>query len=132
MARYRQRTPIARARGLGAAGSGFGHWWVERVTAIALVPLMVWFVASAVAYGGGDHAQVTDWLAAPTTLVGMALLLVSAFWHAALGLQVIVEDYVHSEAKTWALLAVRFSCFALAAVGLAAHLRIAVGAWAGA
>jgi succinate dehydrogenase / fumarate reductase, membrane anchor subunit len=132
MARHGQRTPIARARGLGAAGSGFSHWWVERVTGVALVPLTVWFVLSVMAYGGREHAQVTAWIAAPPTLAPMVLLLISAFWHAALGLQVIVEDYVHSGAKVWVLLAVRFACFALAVAGLVALFRIAVTSWTGA
>lgn len=129
MDRYRFRTPIARARGLGSAKAGFEHWWIERVTAVALVPLTVWFVASAIAYGGADYEAFIAWLSSPITVVLMTLLLVALFWHTALGLQVIIEDYVHSGAKIWALLAVRFLCFALATTGILATLRVALVAW---
>lgn len=124
MGRYRLSTPLGRARGLGSAKSGFGHWWTERVTAVALVPLTAWLAAALIAGRGSDHAQVVAWLGSPLAAVLMILLLVTAFWHAALGLQVVIEDYVHSAAKIWALLAARFACAALAVAGVVAVLRI--------
>lgn len=124
MGRYRLRTPLGRAVGLGSAKSGFGHWWTERVTAVALVPLTVWFAAALIAGSGSDYAEVVAWLGSPVTAVLMILLLVVAFWHSALGLQVVIEDYVHSGAKIWALLFVRFACAALAVTGAVAVLRI--------
>lgn len=128
MDRYRDRTPLARAAGLGAARSGFSHWWTERVTAAALVPLTLWFAGSLIAYSRSDYDTFTSWLSAPVPAVLMILLLIALFWHAALGLQVVIEDYVHSGAKFWALPAARFACFALATVGIVATLRIALGA----
>lgn len=127
MERYRFRSPLGRAVGLGSAKAGFGHWWTERVTAVALVPLSVWFAASLIAHSGGGYETFTVWLGSPVTAVLMILLLIALFWHAALGLQVVIEDYVHSGAKVWALLATRFLCFALAVAGILATLRVAVG-----
>lgn len=126
MDRYRLRSPLGRAVGLGSAKAGFGHWWTARVTAAALVPLSVWFAASLIAHSGSGYETFTGWLGSPVTAVLMILLLIALFWHAALGLQVVVEDYVHSGAKVWALLATRFLCFALAVVGILATLRVAV------
>lgn len=127
MERYRFRSPLGRAVGLGSAKAGFGHWWTERMTAVALVPLSVWFAASLIAHSGGGYETFTVWLGSPVTAVLMILLLIALFWHAALGLQVVIEDYVHSGAKVWALLATRFLCFALAVAGILATLRVAVG-----
>ena len=127
MDRYRFRSPLGRAVGLGSAKAGFGHWWTERMTAVALVPLSVWFAASLIAHSGGGYETFTVWLGSPVTAVLMILLLIALFWHAALGLQVVIEDYVHSGAKVWALLATRFLCFALAVAGILATLRVAVG-----
>lgn len=102
------RSPLGQVKGLGAAGEGIGHWWAQRVTAIALVPLTVWFVASVVAMAGADYAAMRAWIASPLVAVLMLLLIVATFYHAALGLQVIIEDYVHSEpAKLMAILSVK-------------------------
>lgn len=125
MDRYRFRNPVARARGLGSAKAGFEHWWTERVTAVALVPLSIWFAASAIANGGSNYEMFVNWIGSPLNVVLMLLLLIALFWHTSLGLQVVIEDYVHSGAKIWALLATRFLCFALAAAGMVATLRIA-------
>jgi len=130
MERYRIETPKARAAGLGSARSGFGHWWVERVTAVALLPLVVWFAASLIAHAGSDYETFVHWLGTPVNAVLMVLLLVVLFWHTALGLQVVIEDYVHSGAKVWLLLVTRFACFALTVTGIMATLRIVFEAWA--
>jgi succinate dehydrogenase / fumarate reductase membrane anchor subunit len=128
MRRFRIQTPLGRAVGLGSAKSGFGHWWTERITAAALVLPAIWFAASLIAHSGSDYDTFRRWLREPINTALMVLLLVTLFWHAALGLQVVIEDYVHSGAKIWALLVMRFACFALAAVGIIAALRIALGA----
>ncbi|MHA6688604.1 succinate dehydrogenase, hydrophobic membrane anchor protein [Mesorhizobium sp. A556] len=120
------RSPIARARGLGSAKEGVGHWWAERVTAVALVPLTIWFAASVMAGAGSDHASVIEWLGSPVPSVCMVLLLITLFYHMALGLQVVIEDYVHSGAKIALLVAMRLGCFVLAIAGIVATLRIAV------
>lgn len=126
---HRFRSPLGRAMGLGSAKTGFGHWWTERITAVALIPLSVWFAASLITYSGGDYQAFIGWIGSPITAVLIILLLITLFWHAALGLQVVIEDYIHSGVKIWALLATRFVCFALAAFGIIATLRVAVGVW---
>lgn len=128
MDRYRLRSPLGRAIGLGSAKAGFEHWWMERVTAVALMPLTVWFAASVIGHGSSDYETFIRWLGSPLTAVLMILLLVALFWHAALGFQVVIEDYVHSGAKVWALLTTRFLCFALAAGGIFAVLLVALRA----
>jgi succinate dehydrogenase / fumarate reductase membrane anchor subunit len=127
MDRYRFRSPLGRASGLGSAKAGFTHWWIERITAVALVPLTVWFAASLIAHSGRDYQAFLVWAGAPITTVLMILLLIALFWHMALGLQVVIEDYIHTEGKIWALLAMRFLCVGLAVVGIVATLSIAFG-----
>jgi succinate dehydrogenase / fumarate reductase membrane anchor subunit len=99
MDRYRFRSSLGRAVGLGSAKAGFGHWWTERVTAVALVPLGVWFATSLIAHSGSGYEAFIGWLGSPVTASLMILLLIALFWHAALGLQVVIENYVHSGAK---------------------------------
>ena len=125
MAQGQTRSPLARAAGLGSAKHGAGHWWRERLTAVALVPLTLWFAASIIAHSASDYASFIAWLRTPFATLMMVLLLASLFYHTALGLQVIIEDYVHSAAKIPALVLLHFSCFALAAAGILAALRIA-------
>jgi len=122
-----QRSPLKRAAGLGSAGDGVGRWWVERVTAVVLVPLTLWFVASIIALAGSDHAAFVAWLREPLAALLMVLLLATLFSHLVLGLQVVIEDYVHSRARILVLFAVRFACATLAAVGILAALRITFG-----
>ncbi len=125
MALRHTRSPLSSARGLGSAKEGVAAWWLERVTAIALIPLSLWLVASLIALAGSDHFAFTAWLRAPLNTGLMVLLLVALFSHLALGLRVVLEDYLHSWAKIPAILAVRFACFALAVCGILATLRIA-------
>jgi succinate dehydrogenase / fumarate reductase membrane anchor subunit len=121
------RSPLAHAMGLGSAREGVEHWWMERVSAVALVPLTMWFVAAIIAHTGSDYASFIAWLRTPLVSTLMILLLIALFYHTALGLQVVIEDYVHSGAKFAALVAVGLGCFALAAAGIVAALRIAFG-----
>ena len=127
MKQQNMRSPLARAIGLGSAKDGVEHWWLQRLTAVALVPLTVWFVASVIAHTGNDYDGFIGWLGTPLTSTFMTLLLIATFYHIALGLQVVIEDYVHSAAKTPLLAAMRLSCFALAVAGILANLRIAFG-----
>jgi succinate dehydrogenase / fumarate reductase, membrane anchor subunit len=120
------RSPLARAIGLGSAKEGVGPWWAERVSAVALVPLTLWFVASIIAHTGSDYATFIFWLRTPLAAILMILLLIALFYHTALGLQVVIEDYVHSAAKFAAVIAVRLGCCALAGAGVVAILRIAL------
>jgi succinate dehydrogenase / fumarate reductase, membrane anchor subunit len=119
------RSPLARAIGLGSAKEGVGSWWAERVSAVALVPLTLWFAASIIAHTGSDYATFVVWLRTPLTAVLMILLLIALFYHTALGLQVVIEDYVHSGAKFATVIVVRLGCCALATAGVVATLRIA-------
>ncbi len=122
------RPPLSRVRGLGSAKDGTHHWWMQRVTAIALVPLVIWFVASIVSLAGASHADVAAWLAHPLAGLLMVLFLATGFYHLMLGLQVVVEDYV---AEGWcriaSLLAVKFACIAVGLASILATLRITLG-----
>ena len=127
MSRKSLRSPLARASGLGSAKEGVEHWWRERLTAVALVPLALWFIASMIVHGGDDYIEVTAWLRTPFSTLMMVLLVAAVFHHSALGLQVIIEDYLHSAVKIPALVTTRIGCFALAATGILAVLRVALG-----
>ena len=122
----RHRIETTRAGDLGSAKSGFAHWWVERVTAVALLPLSVWFAASLIGHSASDHGTFVRWLGEPFNAILMILLLIALFWHTALGLQVVIEDYVHSSMKIWVVLATRIFCFAMPAAGIMATLRISL------
>ncbi|MEO3428121.1 succinate dehydrogenase, hydrophobic membrane anchor protein [Pelagibius sp. CAU 1746] len=98
------RSPLGRVRGLGSAKDGTGHWWAQRLTALALIPLTIWFVGAVVSLIGADYAAVAAWIASPVVAGLLILLIVATFYHAALGLQVVIEDYVHGEGAKIALL----------------------------
>lgn len=121
------RSPLGRAIGLGSAKSGSRRWLAERVTAVALVPLTLWFAASMIAHAGSDYPVFIAWLRTPFAAGGMILLLIALFHHTALGLQVVIEDYVHSGARFAAAIAIQLCCYGLAVVGVVATLRIAFG-----
>ncbi len=97
------QTPLARVEGLGAAHTGTGHFWRQRVGAAALVPLAVWFVCAAVALIGADRNTAVAFLAQPVNAIAMALFVIAALNHMALGVQVVIEDYVHEEGPKLAL-----------------------------
>jgi succinate dehydrogenase / fumarate reductase membrane anchor subunit len=120
------KTPLGTARGLGSAKSGTHHWIMQRITAVALVPLTIWFVFSAVALAGAGHGEAIAWLAQPINAVLMLLLIIATFHHLQLGLQVVIEDYVHAEGvKIASLLAVKLAAFALAVAAGFAVLKVA-------
>jgi succinate dehydrogenase / fumarate reductase membrane anchor subunit len=122
------RTPIAKARGLGTARSGLHHWKMQRLTAVANVLLVLWFMFSAMALSGSGYDQVRAWLASPVTASLVVLLIISTFYHARLGLQVVVEDYVHHEGlRIASLAAIALLVLALAVACIVAVLIVAVG-----
>lgn len=117
---------LRRAISLGSAKAGTEHWWSQRVTAIALVPLLIWFVASLIAHVGGGYTSVAGWLGWPPVAAVMTALLVALFWHMMLGLRVMIEDYVHSDRLKFAAVAtVQACCWALMIIGVFAVLSIA-------
>ena len=118
-------SPLKRAQGLGSARSGVEQWWMQRVTAVALIPLTLWFAASLIALAGSDYSTFILWLKAPIVTVLMVLLLIALFHHMSLGLQVVIEDYVHSNRMKFPVVAaMRLACYALACAGIVAALRI--------
>jgi succinate dehydrogenase / fumarate reductase, membrane anchor subunit len=128
MDRQQMRSPLGRAIGLGSAKEGADHWWAQRLSAVALVILGLWFVASVIALAGADRAAVVAWLHNPLAAILTLLLIGAVFYHVALGVQVVIEDYVHNDlVKIPSLVAMRLCCFALAVAGFFAVLRIAFG-----
>lgn len=127
MTQHRQyETPMARVRGLGSAKSGAHHWLVERVTALAAVPLTLWFIWSIVQMTSFDHAAVSAWLGAPVNAFLMILSIVMIFYHAALGCQVIAEDYIGNHAvKLFNIACVYLILFAAGLACTIAILKIA-------
>jgi succinate dehydrogenase / fumarate reductase membrane anchor subunit len=91
------RTPLAKVRGLGTAHNGVGHWWMQRLSAIVLIPLSFWFVAYAKQLGNASYAEMSGWLAEPLHSICAIVWILAVFYHAALGLQVVIEDYIHSQ-----------------------------------
>jgi succinate dehydrogenase / fumarate reductase, membrane anchor subunit len=127
MEQDRMRSPLGRAIGLGSAKEGVDHWSQQRLTAIALVPLGLWFVASLLAHLGGSYEQTIAWLGSPLPAILMIVLIAATFYHAALGMQVVVEDYVHRQwVKLGALILLRLACLLLAVAGVFAVLRVAL------
>ena len=119
------RSPLGRARGLGSARAGSHHWWGQRLTAMALVPLTLWFIFSVIHLSGASHQIVIDWLSSPFTLTLMLVLIVATFHHLQLGVQVVIEDYWHDErAKMGAVLAVKALSVLLALICIVCVLKI--------
>ena len=122
------RTPIARVRGLGSAKEGVAHWWTQRVTAVALVPLTLWFVISLLFMVHADYESLQAWIAQPLVTVLLVAFLFSLFYHATLGMQVVIEDYVHQEgAKFASLMVMKFLLILLGGSAIIAVLRITFG-----
>jgi succinate dehydrogenase / fumarate reductase membrane anchor subunit len=121
----RMQSPLVGARGLGSARSGSRHWWLQRVTALALAPLTVWFVISFTVLINADHRAYSRWIGSPLNAVLMILLMIVLFYHMALGLQVIAEDYLHSDRiKLFAIISIQFGCLVLVITGVVSILRM--------
>jgi succinate dehydrogenase / fumarate reductase, membrane anchor subunit len=121
------RSPLGRARGLGSAKDGTHHFWVQRVSAVALIPLALWFVFSLATLKDASFATVQWWVGYPAVAVTLVLFIAAALYHSMLGVQVVVEDYVGNEAmKITALLLSKFFHFAVAAASIFAVLKIAL------
>ena len=122
------RTPIGRARGLGSAKEGTHHWWHQRLTAIALIPLSIWFAISLVWLAGASYADAVAWFSAPVPAALMLLLIAFGLYHLKLGMQVVIEDYVTTEwMKLTGVIVVSFWCIAL---GLACAMAV-LSLWLG-
>ncbi|HTT84652.1 MAG TPA: succinate dehydrogenase, hydrophobic membrane anchor protein [Rhizomicrobium sp.] len=120
------QTPLARVQGLGAAHSGTGHFWRQRITALALIPLAIWFVCSALTLIGADRDTAAAFLAQPVNAIAMALFVIAALYHMTLGVQVVIEDYVHDEGPKIALAVLNnFFAWIVGAACLFALVRIA-------
>lgn len=123
------RSPLSQARGLGSAKDGVHHWWMQRLTAIALIPLSLWFVFSIARYHVADYPTMLAWLHNPYVAVALVLYFTALFYHSALGVQVVIEDYVSTEwLKIGSIIVVKLVHFALAAASIFAVLKIAFGA----
>jgi len=122
------RTPLGRVQGLGSAKEGVEHWWLQRLTSVALVPLGIWFVVSLATQPSLEHAAVVKWLGQSWTALLMLLFMLSVTWHSQLGVRVVIEDYVHGGGKTAWLIASTFAHIVVAVIGVFAILKIAFGA----
>ncbi len=121
------RTDLGRVRGLGSAKEGVHHWWMQRLTAIALIPLILWFVASLAGLAGAGHAETVEWLGSPLVSIAVILMVVATLYHAALGVQVVIEDYVHHEGLKFCwLIAVKFIFLVLGVAAVFSLLKLAL------
>lgn len=122
------RSPLGRVRGLGSAKEGVGHWWAQRLTGLALVPLSLWFVYVAISLVGADLNDFRRWAGEHGNAVLLILFIVALFHHAQLGVQVIVEDYVHSEpAKIAGVVATKSAALVLGLSCILAVLHLVFG-----
>jgi succinate dehydrogenase / fumarate reductase membrane anchor subunit len=120
------QTPLHKVQGMGSGHSGTGHFWHERVTAVALIPLSLWFLYVMLGLSGTSEVTALQFLAHPLNALLMAAFILFSLYHAALGLQVVIDDYIHTPgAKIFLLLVVRFSVIAIGSTCLFAIVRIA-------
>ena len=123
------RSPLGRAIGLGSAKEGVEHLLLQRITAVALVTLTLWFAIALIRLIGADLDTVQEWVGRPLPAICLVLLLIATFYHASLGLQVVIEDYVHGEfGRLGLVIVVRLACVAFAVAGIVAVLTLALGA----
>lgn len=122
------RTPLSIAKGMGSAKKGTSHFWHQRLTALALIPLVIWFCFSLASLPSLDHASINAWLSSPFSAVLMICALLALFSHGAMGLQVVIEDYVSNHAvRTAAIILVHLLAILLGVTGIFAVLKIAIG-----
>lgn len=122
------RSPLSRVRGLGSAKTGTEHFWAQRVTAVALVPLTLWFVFLVISVAGDSHAFVSERMRSPVNVVLMIALIAATFHHMQLGLQVVIEDYIHGEGiKMASLMIMKGGSLLLAVAAVFAVLKVAFG-----
>jgi succinate dehydrogenase / fumarate reductase membrane anchor subunit len=122
------RTPLSRARGLGSAKEGVHHFWAQRITAVALIPLVAWFAISLIMMSGADYAVVRAWISSPAVMVLLVLTIVIGLHHGQLGMQVVIEDYVHNDGMKLALIVLmRFIAVFFGLAAIVAILRIGFG-----
>lgn len=121
------RSPLGHARGLGSAKQGVHHFWMQRLTALALIPLTLWFVFSLARLSGASYNGVLHWVQGPKAAVTLVLFLATLLYHSALGVQVVIEDYVqHEGLKLASLVLSKFAHFATAAASIFAVLKVAL------
>ncbi|HEX5055946.1 MAG TPA: succinate dehydrogenase, hydrophobic membrane anchor protein [Gammaproteobacteria bacterium] len=126
---YRTPSPLQSARGLGSAKAGVEHWWIQRLTAVALLPLVIWLLLALLRMGDYEYATLIGWAAHPVNAVLLISTALALFWHSALGLQVIIEDYIGSKGLQLTLIiAVKLAHVLFAIVSILAVLKIALGA----
>lgn len=122
------RSQLGRVRGLGSSHEGAHHFWVQRITGIALIPLIIWFVFAAMGVVGADLATFKAWVGAHYNPLLLILLILAGFYHAQLGLQVIIEDYVHGEAaKLTSLILMKFAVVLIGGSAIFAVIRLTFG-----
>ncbi len=121
------RSPLGQVLGLGSAKAGVKHWWSQRVTAVALALLGVWFIASLACLGSFEYGAVIGWIGKPVNATLLSLLIASLAYHSQLGVQVVLEDYVHGATKTVTIVLSNFFHVVVGALGVIAVLRIAFG-----
>lgn len=122
------RSPLGQAKGLGSANDGLHHWWAQRVTAVALIPLTLWFAFKVALLSMSDYQTVADCIGSPWSAALIISLIVAAFYHAALGMQVIFEDYISQKAiRISAIMATNLLLFLLGTAAIVAVVRIALG-----
>ena len=121
------RSPLGKVLGAGSAKEGVHHWWLQRLTSIALVPLTIWFVVSLLSLPSFEHVTLVTWVAQSWTALLLILFILVATWHSQLGVRVVVEDYVHGGSKTLTLVLITFIHAVVAAAGIFAVLKVAFG-----
>ena len=121
------RSPLGRVLGHGAAKEGVHHWWMQRLTSIALIPLSVWFLISLLALPSFDYSTVHAWASQTWTALLLVLFIPIAAWHSKLGVQVVIEDYVHGGTKTLSIILSTFAHTLVAVAAIFAVLKVAFG-----
>ncbi len=122
------QSPLGKVLGLGSAKEGSGHWLAQRATAVALVPLGLWFIASLLGMESTNYQFIVAWVADPAHAIMLILLTITFAYHSALGLQVVIEDYLHGSIKIAAILLVKFFHVVLVVAGLYAVITVSAGA----